>query len=71
MYPDFKSWSCNTDEKKAQRDIRKTQLKADFKRFFKYKIYEVKDGFGSTNNGNTACAAFARPDLFSKNYWCP
>ena len=60
MYRDFKQYKCMA-KNEHYKNARKEELKADFYRVFKRKIYA-----GKPNNGNVARAAFARPDLFSE-----
>ena len=65
MYRDFKQWKC-MGENIVHKDRRKTELKADFYRLFRCKIYENNGHFGSSINGKQASLAFSKPALLSQ-----
>ena len=65
MYRDFKQWKC-MGENIVHKDRRKVELKADFFRVFKTKIYDRNGHFGSPINGKQASLAFSKPAELSQ-----
>lgn len=59
----FKKWAANSPELKKIRDERKNQIQKDFKERMGLLVDVVKQGWGSSNDGNTARAFFSNPQV--------
>lgn len=60
---EVKKWACRTPESKAICAAKKAKIQEAFKTKMGLLVDQVKQGFGTTNDGNTARRIFADPEL--------
>lgn len=62
----FQKWSARNPEEKAQKDAEKKRIQREFKQKLSLKVDVPKQGFGTSNDGNTARKFFANPEVTSE-----
>lgn len=63
---EFKKWSAKSKKEKESKENRKNQIQKEFKDELGLIVDQMKQGVGTTNDGNTTRAFFRNPDFSSK-----
>lgn len=65
---EFKNWRVSSDSLKEMKENAKNRICEDFRRRTGLVIHQVKQGSGTSNDGNTARRFFADPQPTSDNF---